>query len=251
METKTYIKNLDQEKKVNLSIPATRPSSKARIKKSNPLNRNDIGDYVTKPCDEIITEGFWVEVLIGYDTKIKGKGMMPTTLNGKTFIDTKGNEKFLYEFSEIVKYFYDWGFISEEELSAIKTFLLNISDDDYYDKKTKPSIIHNTKNNEYSLVSPISIPYNNNDFIIKVMTEKQQRSSGNQPMLYLYFPITKLEKSDEIIGRKVMSKERFILTFDINEKNLLLEMLKAFGSLTPKHNKDIINIIDLILGWKT
>lgn len=67
-------------------------------------------------------------------------------------------------------------------------------------------------------------------------------------MLYLCFPITELENSENLLGRTAQTKE--FANFVINDKtiNVFLEMLKLFGTLSKNHNKDAISIINVILN---
>lgn len=70
-----------------------------------------------------------------------------------------------------------------------------------------------------------------------------------QPMLYFCFDLSELDNGRELYNRTAKSKEIATFTFNKDNKDVLLEMIKIFGTLSSSHRKDIISIIDLILDW--
>ena len=86
------------------------------------------------------------------------------------------------------------------------------------------------------------------EIVAEIKITEKQYAIGTQPMLYLCFPITELENSENLVGRTAQTKE--FANFVINDKtiNVFLEMLKLFGTLSKNHNKDAISIINVILN---
>ncbi|PIR39966.1 MAG: hypothetical protein COV33_02385 [Candidatus Zambryskibacteria bacterium CG10_big_fil_rev_8_21_14_0_10_34_34] len=67
-------------------------------------------------------------------------------------------------------------------------------------------------------------------------------------MLYFCFPITELKSESSLIGRCANTKE--FAYFEINKNNsfIILEMVKIFGMLSPSHQYDTLEILDLIIN---
>ena len=127
-----YIEKLDStNKEIKVAIPLTNGTGKTRIKKRSILNEYGV-PVSTK--SEAFSQSCYVEWQIGYDVKVKEKEKAElTTLKDKTFTGSNGEEKYLYELSEYIKYFYDWGIIKRSELEEIKDYLTNLDQQAYLD----------------------------------------------------------------------------------------------------------------------
>ena len=66
-------------------------------------------------------------------------------------------------------------------------------------------------------------------------------------MLYLCFPITELQASENLIGRIAQVKETAQFVIDKGNYRIVIEMMKVFGMLSPSHHKDILEILKSIL----
>ena len=251
-----FIKQLDSTNKtITVAIPLTSSSGKTRIKERSILNEYGI-PVATR--QQPFNQKHYIEWQIGYDIKTNDKEKAElTTLKDKTFLGANGYTKYLYELSEYIKYFYDWGIISRYELLDIKKFLSNIRKDDYLDVHNDLSIkrshlIEKEIDNIKFLFSKVEYPlliykFKNYEIIAEIQTKEKQYAVGTQPMLYFCFPITELENSEKLLGRTAETKEFADFVFNKDKKEVLLELLKIFGLLTENHNKDIISIINLIL----
>ena len=203
-----------------------------------------------------------MEWQIGYDViKADTEKLAKTTLKNFSFIGANGKEKTLYELSEYIKYFYDWGIISKEKLDDIKSYLSNLSEENYLDANPELSIkrthpIYKTINGFNFMWTKVEYPllvykFGNFEIVAEIKITEKQYAIGTQPMLYLCFPITELENSERLLGRTAQAKET--ANFIINDKNIevFLDMFRLFGTLSKNHNKDIISIIDVIINEKT
>lgn len=244
--------------KIIVTIPLTSSSGKIRIKERSVLNQYGIPVATkTKP----FTQSCYVEWQIGYDVVTDDADKFSlTTLPNDKFIGANGKEKALYEMSEFIKYFYDWGMINRQRLQDIKVYLESLTSDNFLDNPiTHPELaikrtefVNRTINGFNFLWSQVEYPllaykFNQFEILAEITIREKQRAIGTQPMLYLCFPITELENSENLLGRTANAKE--VANFIINEYNIqiFLEMLKLFGTLSPNHNKDIISIINVIL----
>ena len=125
-----YIKEIS-DRKIKVAIPLTNGTGKTRIKKRSALNEYGL-PVSTKT--EAFTQNCYVEWQIGYDViKSDSAKMERTSLKDLSFIGANGKEKTLYELSEYIKYFYDWGVVSKEALTEIKAYLSGLSEKDFLD----------------------------------------------------------------------------------------------------------------------
>lgn len=250
-----FIKEINNEE-IKVAIPLTNGTGKTRIKRRTVLNEYGI-PVSTK--SEPFSQNCYVEWQIGYDvTKSNTEKLEKTTLKDFSFIGANGKEKTLYELSEYIKYFYDWGIVSEIDLKNLKEYLSALSEEDYLDSNPdlliKRSHPIEKKINGFNFMSvkveyPLLIyKFGNFEIIAEIKITEKQYAIGTQPMLYLCFPITELENSESLLGRTAQTKET--ANFVINRENIgvFLEMLKLFGTLSKSHNKDAISIINVICG---
>lgn len=239
---------------IKVAIPLTKGTEKTRIKRRSVLNEYGI-PVSTK--SEPFTQSCYVEWQIGYDViKADTEKLQRTTLKDFSFIGANGKEKTLYELSEYIKYFYDWGIVSKGDLNNVKSYLSNLSEKDSLDTNTDLLItrshpISKTINGFDFMWVKVEYPllvykFGNFEIVAEIKITEKQYAIGTQPMLYLCFPITELENGAGLLGRTAQTKET--ANFIINRDNIgvFLEMLKLFGTLSKSHNKDVISIIDVI-----
>jgi len=181
-----------------------------------------------------------------------------TTLQNKTFIGANGKTKALYELSEYVYYFYKWGVISRESIEGIKEFLLGIDENQLLDVNRSYLIerSHPTPQRLFDIdfeFTQVKYPllihkFQSFEIITEIKISEKQYAVGVQPMLYFCFPITELAADVPLLGRVANAKED--ANFIINKSNIgvFLETMKIFGILSDNHKKDILSIIEVILG---
>lgn len=250
-----FIKEI-KKNEIKVAIPLTKGTDKTRIKKRSILNEYGI-PVSTK--SELFTQSCYVEWQIGYDVITSDtEKLEKTTLKNLRFIGANGKEKALYELSEYIKYFYDWKVISKESLINIENYLKQLSEDNFLDTNPELSIkrthpINKTINDFNFMWTKVEYPllvykFGKFEIVAEIKITEKQYAIGTQPMLYLCFPITELENSENLLGRTAQTKE--FANFVINDKNInvFLEMLKLFGTLSKNHNKDAISIINVILN---
>lgn len=251
-----YIINKNQENKtIDVAIPLTNGTGKTRIKERSILNEYGI-PVATK--QKPFSQKCYIEWQIGYDVKIKDEEKAKlTTIKDLTFTGASGETKYLYELSEYIKYFYDWGVITKEELLSIKNYLHSLHQDKYLDVHEdmlikRSHLIEKEINGMNYMYAKIEYPlliykFDKYEIITEIVVREKQYAVGTQPMLYFCFPITELKDSGKLLGRVAKAKEEAVFSFNESKKDVLLEMLKIFGTLTANHNKDVISIIDVII----
>lgn len=250
-----FIKEI-KKNEIKVAIPLTKGTEKTRIKRRSILN--EYGIPVSTKI-EPFAQDCYVEWQIGYDVITSDtEKLEKTTLKDLRFIGANGKEKALYELSEYIKYFYDWKVISKESLINIENYLKQLSEDNFLDTNPELSIkrthpINKTINDFNFMWTKVEYPllvykFGKFEIVAEIKITEKQYAIGTQPMLYLCFPITELENSENLLGRTAQTKE--FANFVINDKNInvFLEMLKLFGTLSKNHNKDAISIINVILN---
>ncbi|MBE7074236.1 MAG: R.Pab1 family restriction endonuclease [Clostridiales bacterium] len=247
-----------KNKEIKVAIPLTKGTDKTRIKKRSILNEYGI-PVSTK--SEPFSQSCYVEWQIGYDVIASDtEKLKKTTLQDLRFIGANGKEKALYELSEYIKYFYDWNIVTQQELIDIKTYLQNMTDDDFLDNPIghpelsikRTNFVQKQINGFKFMWTQVEYPllvykFGNFEIITEIIIKEKQYAIGIQPMLYLCFPITELENSQNLLGRTANTKEFSSFKIDRNNISVFVDMLKLFGTLSRNHNTDAISIIDTIL----
>lgn len=115
-----WINNIDANlKTLSIAIPLTKGTEKTRIKKRSFFNEYGL-PVSTKT--EPFSLACYVEWQIGYDVIISDEEKIErTTIKNKTFTGANGEDKTLYELSEYIYYFYNWGVVKSSELVKIKS----------------------------------------------------------------------------------------------------------------------------------
>lgn len=247
-----------KNQEIKVAIPLTKGTDKTRIKKRSILNEYGI-PVSTK--SEPFSQSCYVEWQIGYDVITSDtEKLEKTTLQKLRFTGANGKEKALYELSEYIKYFYDWNIIKRQELIDIKTYLQNMTDDDFLDNSIghpelaikRTNFVQKQINGFNFMWTQVEYPllvykFGNFEIVTEIIIKEKQYAIGIQPMLYLCFPITELENSQNLLGRTANTKEFASFKIDRNNIAVFVEMLKLFGTLSKNHNTDAISIIDTIL----
>lgn len=241
--------------KIYVEIPLTSQSGKARVK-----IRNSFYEYglPTATKQNPFSQKHYIEWQIGYDAdKSDNDKMKLTSLKNTEFIGANGKNKALYELSEYLFYFVKWNIISIDEINYILSFLENINRNNFLDSNFQILRSHPIQRNILGIdfyCSEVRYPllvhkFDNFDILVEIIIREKQRAIGSQPMLYVCFPITQLvpfKNKSALLGGVSETKEFAYLVLDSKDKQFLLESFKIFGILSPSHNHDIIQILNII-----
>ena len=244
-----------EDNKIYIEIPLTSQSGKARVK-----IRNSFYEYglPTATKQNPFSQKHYIEWQIGYDAdKSDNDKMKLTSLKNTEFIGANGKNKALYELSEYLFYFTKWGIIRIDEINDILSFLENINRNNFLDSNFQILRSHPIQRNILGIdfyCSEVRYPllvhkFDNVDILVEIIIREKQRAIGSQPMLYVCFPITQLvpfKNKSALLGRVAETKEFAYLVLDSKDKQFLLESFKIFGILSPSHNHDIIQILNII-----
>lgn len=246
----------EKHQNIKVAIPLTEQTGKARVK-----NR-DIWYGYGYPVATRQTEfsnKFYIEWQIGYDVVIKEKKKLAlTTLKKYTFTGANGKDKALYELSEYLYYFCKMHIITKDEIKKLLDDIKNINNDKLIEQNLDLSVqrCHPVEYElegisfQKSIVQYPLLLYKLSSFevLVEIIIKEKQKAVGLQPMLYVCFPVTKLQTDKEpLIGRCAEKKETAYLILDKNHKEFVLQTFKIFALLSQSHKSDVISIISLIL----
>ncbi|GAA8187424.1 R.Pab1 family restriction endonuclease [Helicobacter pylori] len=248
----SLIKVNDDKKVIEVSIPLTSISGKARVK-----IRHAFSDYGISTATRKIPFSLkhYVEWQIGYDVPIKDKEKFElTTLKDEKyhFLGANNKRKTLYELSEIIDYAKRLGLISLENLENTLKYLEKqkqfIEDSFMITRERFRSYQFGGMDFELSRISyPLLIHSFNDNQLSEIVIREQQYGSKTQAMLYFCFSILELKTATPLLNRTATLKEHALLTIHKTNALVFLEMLKIFGLLSQAHHNDVLKILEKIL----
>jgi len=86
------------------------------------------------------------------------------------------------------------------------------------------------------------------DYFVEIILKHKQRAVGVQSMVYLclYVEGLKDKNGDSLIGRNAEVKEFGGLEITSGNKEIIVDVVKAFSIASQQHKKDILNILEQI-----
>ncbi|GAA9267214.1 R.Pab1 family restriction endonuclease [Helicobacter pylori] len=248
----SLIKVSGDKKVIEVSIPLTSISGKARVK-----IRHAFSDYGISTATRKIPFSLkhYVEWQIGYDVPIKDKEKFElTTLKDEKyhFLGANNKVKTLYELSEMIYYAKHLGLISLENLENTLKYLEKqkqfIEDNFMTTRKRFRSHQFGGMDFELSRISyPLLIHSFNDNQLSEIVIREQQYGSKTQAMLYFCFSILELKTATPLLNRTAALKEHALLIIHKTNALMFLEMLKIFGLLSQAHHSDVLKILEKIL----
>ncbi|WRB32121.1 R.Pab1 family restriction endonuclease [Helicobacter pylori] len=248
----SLIKVSGDKKVIEVSIPLTSISGKARVK-----IRHAFSDYGISTATRKIPFSLkhYVEWQIGYDVPIKDKEKFKlTTLKDEKyhFLGANNKVKTLYELSEMIYYAKRLGLISLENLENTLKYLEKqkqfIEDNFTITRERFRSHQFGGMDFELSRISyPLLIHSFNDNELSEIVIREQQYGSKTQAMLYFCFSILELKTATPLLNRTAALKEHALLTIHKTNALIFLEMLKIFGLLSQVHHNDVLKILEKIL----
>ncbi|WP_163534706.1 R.Pab1 family restriction endonuclease [Helicobacter suis] len=251
-------------KVIKVPIPLTEPTGKMRVK-----IRNNFTEYGSPtPTRQIpFSLKHYVEWQIGYDVdKSNLEKLALSTLPNTEFGGANGKYKALYELSEYLYYFVQWGLITKEEIRNLFATLETIEgrfliEEEFLGLEQR---FNRTKSKEFleAIFYPFQAKYsrliwNLNNFsfgtLVEIEMREKQRAVGVQPMLYICLPLERLQPAPgmlPLLKRTAQPKEYAYLLLADGYQALLLELMWLFGILSADHKHDVLEILKVILCTK-
>jgi len=222
--------------------------NKGKFRFKNRIGLDEFGQThatTTKPYEK----GTYLEWQVGYDVKKTDINKKPTKLTHLEFIGANHSLKHPYELSELLYASLKLNLITKEEILNLKneiTTFTNFFEDDF---QINVLTLKEYNYNGYTFArGDITLPSffftKSADMTIEVSIQKQQYASSVQPMVYISIPVKSFEEN--AIGQ--MGDDFDSFSYIINKGNVkfLLDTFIIFGMCSFRHNKDIINILNVI-----
>lgn len=243
----------ENAKEIAVEIPLTSPTGKIRIKERSSAFEYGL-PFASRQRE--LHPGNYIEWQIGYDWP-SGAGN-PSSLPKIVFTNNKGEEKSLYELSELLYYFYRWNFISAKEIETLSGFLNKLEDGKLIDRHSECGIkrgrpvkreINGVIFSRMALEYPqLVFCFRKYEIIAEITVREKQRAVGVQPMLYFCFPVSELRtRGRPLAGRTAEQNETADFIFNRNNRKIILGMVKIFGMLSKPHKADITAILNAVL----
>lgn len=225
-----------QKPDIFVELPLTTQSGKVRVKE-----RNSFYEYglAVATRQNPFTQRHYIEWQIGYDADKNDKEKLNlTSLKESEFIGANGKTKALYELSEYLFYFAKWGIVGANELDELLAFLKSVNLSDFLDSSFQILRSHPIKREILGIdfyCSEVKYPllvhkFGTFDILVELIIKEKQRAVGVQPMLYVCFPITHLNHSENkpaLLGRIAEQKECAYLRLNSKDKDFTLKPLKS------------------------
>ncbi|MDR2033154.1 MAG: R.Pab1 family restriction endonuclease [Helicobacteraceae bacterium] len=238
--------------KLHVELPLTSSTGKVRIKRRNMLYEYGL-PIKTKSEPFMMTD--YVEWQIGYDAVVNDQDKIElTSLRGCIFTGANGKVKALYELSEYIYYLAKWNIISKPDIISIEDDINSIDNDNLLENKLKIKRSNPTLENINNILfekSTVEYPllihkFSDCEITVEIITKEKQSAVGVMSMLYLCFPITKLQSEVPLLGRTAKTKESAFFIIDENNAIVFIRMIKLFGMLSRAHKHDILAILKTI-----
>ncbi|WP_163532859.1 R.Pab1 family restriction endonuclease [Helicobacter suis] len=251
----------ETNKIIKVPIPLTSQSGKIRVK----IRNNFTGYGLPTPTRQIpFSLKHYVEWQIGYDVdKSNLEKLNLSTLPNTEFGGANGKYKALYELSEYLYYFVQWGLITKEEIEELLTTIEEIQEGFFIEQNFRmypyPYYIQPIKILErlfyrFEVGYPLLVyPFDSLGILVEIVVKEKQRAVGVQPMLYVCLPLERLQPAPGmpfLLGRTAQPKEYAYLLLADGYQALLLELMWLFGILSADHKHDVLEILKVILCTK-
>lgn len=231
--------------KLIVKLPLTNPTGKIRVKRRGRTSNYGIPIATRR---EVFKEIDYVEWQISYATdnppvvsKVEG-----IRLNGQVGFELT---KLLCEGIKI-------GILSNNDILEMETFIKDIKKEDTLEENeeilredTKYEVKGGFK--KFIEKSPLFIKNNEEKgYFVEIILKHKQRAVGLQAMVYLCIYINQLKDWDGklLMGRTARPREFGILEITSENKEIIIDVVKAFAIASCQHRNDIQSILQQVVS---
>ena len=233
-----------EDAKLIVKLPLTNPTGKIRVKRREETSNYGIPIATRR---ELFKENDYVEWQISYatnDPPIDSR-VENIRLNGQIGFELT---KLLCEGVKI-------GILSDKDLKEMKVFIDDISQNDTLEENEKilrENFQSQVKGGFQKFIEKVPLFIKNNKekgYFVEIVLKHKQRAVGLQAMVYLCIYIEKLkdEHGDSLIGRIARPKELGILEITYENKEIIVDVVKAFAIASWQHRNDIASIFNQVV----
>ncbi len=231
--------------KLIVKLPLTNPTGKIRVKRRGGTSNYGIPIATRR---EAFKEIDYVEWQISYATDnppVESK-VEDIRLNGQVGFELT---KLLCEGIKI-------GILSNNDIQEMETFIKNIKKEDTLEENeeilregTKYEVKGGFK--KFIEKAPLFIKINEEKgYFVELILKHKQRAVGLQAMVYLCIYINQLKDKDGklLMGRTARSREFGILEITSENKEIIIDVVKAFAIASCQHRNDIQSILQQVVS---
>jgi len=230
-------------KKLIVKLPLTNPTGKIRVKRREKLSTYGVPVSTrTKPFEE----NDYVEWQISYATENP-----PPTSKIKNI---KLNSKTGFELTKLLCEGIKSRIISNRDIQDMKNFIDSVERGDTLEENE--NIIREESKDEVKggfkkFIEKVPLFIKNNEekgYFVEIILKPKQKAIGIQAMVYLCVYISKLKDKNgkPLTGRKANPKEFGILEINSQNKEIIIDTVKAFAIAGWRHREDIKSILNQV-----
>lgn len=238
---------------VRVRLPLTDVSGKVRPKERTP---DGYGEPLA-PTKTVLGEKHFLEWQIGYDTR---EADAPNVVKEIQFV-RKGEPKFGAELSKILVDALRLGVISTNDLLRERDRLAKLAEATLEEREgiTTEKTPLETKSNalpdgftRWTQKVPQFLRETEHGWI-QIQLKPRQRAVGNQAMVYVCLPMSRVLTADGKPRTPGPAKTKETVHYEFNRANagFLLDIVRAFAIASKQHNEDMGQILGKILEIKT
>lgn len=241
---KTPAKIYVEDRKLIVKLPLTNPTGKIRVKRRGKLSNYGIPIATRK---EAFRENDYIEWQISYATK-----------NPPNESKVEGiilNRQLGFELTKLLCEGIKWDILTKEDIQEMVNFVNEVGP---YDTLEENEIIlrENSKVEikggfkKFVEKAPLFIRNNREKgYFVEIILKHKQKAVGLQAMVYLclYIKHLKDEENKPLIGRTSKPKEFGVLEISSQNKEVIVDVVKAFAIASWQHRNDIKSILDQVI----
>ncbi len=234
-----------EDRKLIVKLPLTTPTGKIRVK------RREVSSNYALPIatrKEPFRENDYVEWQISYATD--------NPPNGSGVEDVRLNSQVGFELTKLLCEGIKCGILLNDDIQEIKSFINEVKQDDTLEENEK--ILREDSRSEvkggfkkFVEKAPLFIKNNiEKGYFVEIILMHKQRAVGLQAMVYLCIYIVKLkdENGESLIGRAARANEFGILEITSENKEIIVDVVKAFAVASWQHRNDIESILNKVVS---
>ncbi|MCW7078574.1 MAG: R.Pab1 family restriction endonuclease [Canidatus Methanoxibalbensis ujae] len=231
--------------KLIVKLPLTNPTGKIRVKRRGKTSNYGIPIATRK---EVFKEIDYVEWQISYATDnppVESK-VEDIKLNGQVGFELT---KLLCEGIKI-------GILSNNDIREMETFIKDIKKEDTLEENEeilREGTKYEVKGGFQKFIekSPLFIKNNaEKGYFVEIILKHKQRAVGLQAMVYLCIYINQLKDGGGklLMGRTARPREFGILEITSENKEIIIDIVKAFAIASCQHRNDIQSILQQVVS---
>lgn len=232
-----------EEDKLMVELPLTNPMGKIRVKRREEASNYGLPIATRR---EPFEENDYVEWQISYATE---NPPVETKVENIRLGSQIG-----FELTKLLCESVKLGILSDSDVIEIQSFSNDINRGDTLEENER--ILREDSCQEakggfkkFVEITPLFIKDNRaKGYFVEIILKHKQRAVGLQAMVYLCILIRSLrdKNGNSLIGRVAESKEFGILEITSENKELILDTIRAFAIASWQHRNDIISILNQV-----